>query len=119
MIGVWFALIFYKKSFYSGISRFNPNQFFNLSRLTHLDVSYNSIITLPALPDSLQVLNVSHNSLISLDFAQPLLRLRALHAQFNRLETIPKTIVEFTQLQSIKLNDNKIFQMPNLQMVSL
>ena len=83
-----------------------------------MDLSFNCIKNLPSLPVCLEVLNVSHNQLSALSFVLPPTSLRSLNVQFNLLETIPKMITQLKNLKSLKLNDNKLLKLPNLDMVS-
>jgi len=102
----------------SGLRNLAPERLQVLNRLTHLDLSFNFLTQLPDLPLNLQVLKVSHNHLITLNIPQ-LKFLRALHVQHNRLETVPTSITKCSRLQSIKLNDNRLYQMPNLEKLEL
>ena len=45
--------------------------------------------------------------------------LRAIHASFNKIEHVSDSIKKFDKLQSLRLNDNCIAKMPNLNQVSL
>ena len=44
--------------------------------------------------------------------------LRAIHAPFNKIEHVSDSIKKFDKLQSLRLNDNCIAKMPNLNQVS-
>ena len=117
----------------SSISNFSCD-FTILSRLTSIDISFNSLSSLPPLPQCLQILKVSHNHLtgkkstlndihlndfryLALEFYHNMTNLRAIHASFNKIEHVSDSIKRFDKLQSLRLNDNCIAKMPNLTQV--
>ncbi|NXG16962.1 PIDD1 protein, partial [Grallaria varia] len=93
-----------------------PPEFGNLRCLTHLDLSFNRLSTLPScilhLP-SLQVLLVSHNSLVALpeDFGC-LSKLTFFSAMKNRLRGLPQSIGELSMLQTLDLSENVLQLLP-------
>ena len=125
---VWSKLL---KHLNSSISNFSCD-FTILSRLTSIDISFNSLSSLPPLPQCLQILKVSHNHLtgkksarlctyelyyLALEFYHNMTNLRAIHACFNKIEHVSDSIKKFDRLQSLRLNDNCIAKMPNLSQV--
>ena len=131
---VWSKLL---KHLNSSISNFSCD-FTILSRLTSIDISFNSLSSLPPLPQCLQILKVSHNHLtgkksalqctlqfttlnecryLALEFYHNMTNLRAIHASFNKIEHVSDSIKKFEKLQSLRLNDNCIAKMPNLSQV--
>ncbi|KAF4790189.1 p53-induced death domain-containing protein 1 [Turdus rufiventris] len=88
----------------------------NLSCLTHLDLSFNRLSTLPncilQLP-SLRVLLVSHNSLVTLpeDFGC-LSKLTFFSAMKNQLKDLPQSIGELSMLQDLDLSENALELLP-------
>jgi len=102
----------------SSISNFSCD-FTILSRLTSIDISFNSLSSLPPLPQCLQILKVSHNHLTALEFYHNMTNLRAIHASFNKIEHVSDSIKKFEKLQSLRLNDNCIAKMPNLSQLNL
>ncbi|XP_014729120.1 PREDICTED: p53-induced death domain-containing protein 1 [Sturnus vulgaris] len=93
-----------------------PPDFGNLSCLTHLDLSFNRLSTLPScilhLP-SLRVLLVSHNSLVTLpeDFGR-LSKLTFFSAMKNQLKDLPQSIGELSMLQNLDLSENALELLP-------
>ncbi|NXT23211.1 PIDD1 protein, partial [Syrrhaptes paradoxus] len=93
-----------------------PPDIGNLRRLTHLDLSFNSLSTLPScilhLP-SLRVLLVSHNSLVALpeDFGS-LSKLTFFSAMKNQLKDLPQSIGELVVLQDLDLSENALEFLP-------
>uniref|UniRef100_A0A8C3TPD1 P53-induced death domain protein 1 n=1 Tax=Catharus ustulatus TaxID=91951 RepID=A0A8C3TPD1_CATUS len=93
-----------------------PPDFGNLSCLTHLDLSFNRLSTLPNcilhLP-SLSVLLVSHNSLVTLpeDFGR-LSKLTFFSAMKNQLKDLPQSIGELSMLQDLDLSENALELLP-------
>ncbi|KAL2303481.1 hypothetical protein Nmel_008751 [Mimus melanotis] len=93
-----------------------PPDFGNLSCLTHLDLSFNRLSTLPScilhLP-SLRVLLVSHNSLVTLpeDFGR-LSKLTFFSAMKNLLKDLPQSIGELSMLQNLDLSENALELLP-------
>ncbi|NWR66100.1 PIDD1 protein, partial [Bucorvus abyssinicus] len=85
--------------------------------LTHLDLSFNRLSTLPScilhLP-SLRVLLVSHNSLVTLpeDFGS-LSRLTFFSAMKNQLKDLPQSIGELAELQDLDLSENALEFLPD------
>jgi len=58
---------------------------------------------------------INHNQLHELAFECPMPHLRAIHAAHNRIKTIPDALpITSAKLQSLRLNDNQITRMPNL-----
>merc|ERR1712131_26434 len=102
----------------SSISNFSCD-FTILSRLTSIDISFNSLSSLPPLPQCLQILKVSHNHLTALEFYHNMTNLRAIHACFNKIEHVSDSIKKFDRLQSLRLNDNCIAKIPNLSQLKL
>ncbi|NXT47684.1 PIDD1 protein, partial [Pluvianellus socialis] len=88
----------------------------NLRCLTHLDLSFNSLSTLPScilhLPN-LCVLLVSHNSLVALpeDFGT-LSNLTFFSAMKNQLKDLPRSIGELSVLQDLDLSENALEFLP-------
>ncbi|KAM7109427.1 p53-induced death domain-containing protein 1 isoform 3-T6 [Ciconia maguari] len=93
-----------------------PRDLGNLRCLTHLDLSFNSLYTLPScilhLP-SLRVLLVSHNSLVALpeDFGS-LSKLTFFSAMKNQLKDLPPSIGELAVLQDLDLSENALEVLP-------
>ncbi|NXO12231.1 PIDD1 protein, partial [Oriolus oriolus] len=93
-----------------------PPDFGNLRRLTHLDLSFNRLSTLPScilhLP-SLCVLLVSHNSLVTLpeDFGC-LSKLTFFSAMKNQLKHLPQSIGELLMLRDLDLSENALELLP-------
>ncbi|XP_025751847.2 p53-induced death domain-containing protein 1 isoform X3 [Manacus vitellinus] len=93
-----------------------PQDFGKLKCLTHLDLSFNRLSTLPSsilcLP-SLHVLLVSHNSLVALpkDFGC-LSKLTFFSAMKNQLTDLPQSIGELSMLQTLDLSDNVLQLLP-------
>ncbi|XP_053837438.1 p53-induced death domain-containing protein 1 [Vidua macroura] len=93
-----------------------PPDFGNLRCLTHLDLSFNRLSTLPScilhLP-SLRVLLVSHNSLVTLpeDFGC-LSKLTFFSAMKNQLKDLPQSIGELSMLQDLDLSENALELLP-------
>uniref|UniRef100_A0A8C0UIT1 P53-induced death domain protein 1 n=2 Tax=Cyanistes caeruleus TaxID=156563 RepID=A0A8C0UIT1_CYACU len=93
-----------------------PPDFGNLRCLTHLDLSFNRLSTLPScilhLP-SLRVLLVSHNSLVTLpeDFGC-LSKLTFFSAMKNQLKGLPQSIGELSMLQDLDLSENALELLP-------
>lgn len=93
-----------------------PPDFGNLRCLTHLDLSFNRLSTLPScilhLP-SLHVLLVSHNSLVTLpeDFGC-LSKLTFFSAMKNQLKDLPQSIGELSMLQDLDLSENALELLP-------
>ncbi|XP_027760416.1 p53-induced death domain-containing protein 1 isoform X4 [Empidonax traillii] len=93
-----------------------PQDFGNLKCLTHLDLSFNRLSTLPScivhLP-SLRVLLVSHNSLVALpeDFGC-LSKLTFFSAMKNQLTDLPQSIGELSMLHSLDLSENFLELLP-------
>ncbi|XP_039924688.1 p53-induced death domain-containing protein 1 [Hirundo rustica] len=93
-----------------------PPDFGSLGCLTHLDLSFNRLCTLPSsilhLP-SLRVLLVSHNSLVTLpeDFGR-LNKLTFFSAMKNQLKDLPKSIGELSMLQDLDLSENALELLP-------
>ncbi|XP_068873138.1 p53-induced death domain-containing protein 1 isoform X1 [Aphelocoma coerulescens] len=93
-----------------------PPDFGNLRCLTHLDLSFNRLSTLPScilhLP-SLRVLLVSHNSLVTLpeDFGC-LSKLTFFSAMKNLLKNLPQSIGELSMLQDLDLSENALELLP-------
>ncbi|CAN8214824.1 unnamed protein product [Coccothraustes coccothraustes] len=93
-----------------------PPDFGNLRCLTHLDLSFNRLSTLPGcilhLP-SLRVLLVSHNSLVTLpeDFGC-LSKLTFFSAMKNQLKDLPQSIGELSMLQDLDLSENALEMLP-------
>jgi len=84
-----------------------------LARLSQLDLSYNQLTSVPFLPQCLQVFKINHNQLQELTFECPMPHLRAIHASHNRIKSISDSISSFANLQSLRLNDNMIYKLPN------
>ncbi|NXX92851.1 PIDD1 protein, partial [Centropus bengalensis] len=88
----------------------------NLRCLTHLDLSFNNLSTLPGcilcLP-SLRVLLVSHNRLVALpeDFGS-LRKLTFFSAMKNQLKDLPQSIGELAALQDLDLSENALELLP-------
>ncbi|NXF03699.1 PIDD1 protein, partial [Smithornis capensis] len=93
-----------------------PQDFGNLRCLTHLDLSFNRLSTLPScilnLP-SLRWLLVSHNSLVALpeDFGC-LRKLTFFSAMKNQLKGLPQSIGELSMLQDLDLSENALELLP-------
>ncbi|XP_050193050.1 p53-induced death domain-containing protein 1 isoform X2 [Myiozetetes cayanensis] len=93
-----------------------PQDFGNLKCLTHLDLSFNRLSTLPScilhLP-SLRVLLVSHNSLVALpeDFGC-LSKLTFFSAMKNQLTDLPQSIGELSMLHTLDLSENVLQLLP-------
>ncbi|KAF2977188.1 hypothetical protein EK904_007974, partial [Melospiza melodia maxima] len=93
-----------------------PPDFGNLRCLSHLDLSFNRLSTLPNcilhLP-SLRVLMVSHNSLVTLpeDFGS-LSKLTFFSAMKNQLKDLPQSIGELSMLQDLNLSENALELLP-------
>ncbi|OWK58564.1 p53-induced death domain-containing protein 1 [Lonchura striata] len=93
-----------------------PPDFGDLRCLTHLDLSFNRLSTLPScilhLP-SLRVLLVSHNSLMTLpeDFGS-LSKLTFFSAMKNQLKDLPQSIGELSLLQDLDLSENALELLP-------
>lgn len=93
-----------------------PPDFGNLRCLTHLDLSFNRLSTLPScilhLP-SLCVLLVNHNSLVTLpeDFGS-LSKLTFFSAMKNQLKDLPQSIGELSLLQDLYLSENALELLP-------
>ncbi|NXS21795.1 PIDD1 protein, partial [Mystacornis crossleyi] len=93
-----------------------PPDFGNLTCLTHLDLSFNRLSTLPScilqLP-SLRVLLVSHNSLVTLpeDFGC-LSKLTFFSAMKNQLKDLPRSIGKLSMLQDLDLSENALELLP-------
>uniref|UniRef100_A0A8C3N349 Uncharacterized protein n=1 Tax=Geospiza parvula TaxID=87175 RepID=A0A8C3N349_GEOPR len=93
-----------------------PPDFGNLRCLTHLDLSFNRLSTLPScilhLP-SLRVLLVSHNCLVTLpeDFGC-LSKLTFFSAMKNQLKDLPQSIGELSMLQDLDLSENALELLP-------
>jgi len=86
-----------------------------LTRLSHLDLSYNQLTQVPFLPQCLQVFKINHNQLHELAFECPMPHLRAIHAAHNRIKSVSDALtVTSVKLQSLRLNDNMITRLPNL-----
>ncbi|NXD33947.1 PIDD1 protein, partial [Copsychus sechellarum] len=93
-----------------------PPDFGSLSCLTHLDLSFNRLSTLPSCIlhlSSLRVLLVSHNSLVTLpeDFGS-LSKLTFFSAMKNQLKDLPQSIGELTMLQDLDLSENALELLP-------
>lgn len=85
--------------------------------LTHLDLSFNRLSTLPSCILhllSLRVLLVSHNSLVTLpeDFGS-LRRLTFFSAMKNQLKDLPQSIGELAELQDLDLSENALEFLPD------
>ncbi|KFP76086.1 p53-induced protein with a death domain, partial [Acanthisitta chloris] len=99
-----------------GILTSLPPDFGNLRCLTHLDLSFNRLSTLPNcilhLP-SLRALLVSHNSLVALpeDFGC-LSKLTFFSAMKNQLKGLPQSIGELSMLQDLDLSENVLEVLP-------
>ncbi|NWI94657.1 PIDD1 protein, partial [Pitta sordida] len=93
-----------------------PQDFGSLRCLTHLDLSFNRLSTLPDcilhLP-SLRQLLVSHNSLVALpeDFGC-LSKLTFFSAMKNQLKGLPQSIGELSMLQDLDLSENALELLP-------
>ncbi|NWI47806.1 PIDD1 protein, partial [Picathartes gymnocephalus] len=93
-----------------------PPDFGNLRCLTHLDLGFNRLSTLPRcilhLP-SLRVLLVSHNSLVTLpeDFGC-LSKLTFFSARRNQLKDLPQSIGELSMLKDLDLSENALELLP-------
>ncbi|NXK96589.1 PIDD1 protein, partial [Formicarius rufipectus] len=93
-----------------------PQDFGNLKCLTHLDLSFNRLSTLPScilhLP-SLSLLLVNHNSLAALpeDFGC-LSKLTFFSAMKNQLRCLPQSIGELSMLQTLDLSENGLQLLP-------
>ncbi|XP_025890413.1 p53-induced death domain-containing protein 1 [Nothoprocta perdicaria] len=93
-----------------------PPDFGNLRCLTHLDLSFNRLSTLPScIPHlrSLRVLLVNHNSLEALpeDFGC-LSKLTFFSAMRNQLKGLPRSIGELAALQDLYLSENALEYLP-------
>ncbi|NXX83377.1 PIDD1 protein, partial [Urocolius indicus] len=93
-----------------------PSDFGNLRCLTHLDLSFNKLSTLPRcilrLP-SLRVLLVSHNRLVALPEAfGSLSKLTFFSAMKNQLKDLPQSIGELAVLQNLDLSENDLESLP-------
>ncbi|NWH34309.1 PIDD1 protein, partial [Chloropsis hardwickii] len=93
-----------------------PPDFGNLRCLTHLDLSFNRLSTLPSCIlhlASLRVLLVSHNSLVTLpeDFGC-LSKLTFFSAMKNQLKDLPHSIGELSMLQDLDLSENALELLP-------
>ncbi|XP_010143972.1 PREDICTED: p53-induced death domain-containing protein 1 [Buceros rhinoceros silvestris] len=85
--------------------------------LTHLDLSFNLLSTLPSCIlhlASLRVLLVSHNSLVTLpeDFGS-LRKLTFFSAMKNQLKDLPQSIGELAELQDLDLSENALEFLPD------
>lgn len=115
-----------------------PQPIQELPELTHLDLSRNSITTLPALPSMLRYLNLDHNRLKKVfDTNQSLLEklgtlklenndlevlggdevaimpnIRELHTGFNRLVTVPAEVGKLKHLQVLNVEHNNLKSIP-------
>ncbi|NWW74286.1 PIDD1 protein, partial [Climacteris rufus] len=103
-------------SFQHGSLTSLPPDFGNLRCLTHLDLSFNRLSTLPScilhLPN-LRVLLVSHNSLVTLpeDFGC-LSKLTFFSAMKNQLKGLPQSIGKLSMLQDLDLSENALESLP-------
>ncbi|NXP84435.1 PIDD1 protein, partial [Passerina amoena] len=93
-----------------------PPDFGNFRCLTHLDLSFNRLSTLPScilhLP-SLRVLLVSHNSLVTLPEGFGCLsKLTFFSAMKNQLKDLPQSIGELSMLQDLDLSENALELLP-------
>ncbi|NXS12516.1 PIDD1 protein, partial [Neodrepanis coruscans] len=93
-----------------------PQDFGNLRYLTHLDLSFNRLSTLPSCIlhlSSLRQLLVSHNSLVALpeDFGC-LRKLTFFSAMKNQLKNLPRSIGELSILQDLDLSENALELLP-------
>ncbi|NXA07166.1 PIDD1 protein, partial [Sapayoa aenigma] len=93
-----------------------PQDFGNLRCLTHLDLSFNRLSTLPTCIlhlSSLRELLVSHNSLMALpeDFGC-LSKLTFFSAMKNQLKGLPQSIGELSMLQTLDLSENALELLP-------
>ncbi|NXM68667.1 PIDD1 protein, partial [Serilophus lunatus] len=93
-----------------------PQDFGNLRYLTHLDLSFNRLSTLPSCIlhlSSLRQLLVSHNSLVALpeDFGC-LSKLTFFSAMKNQLKGLPLSIGELSMLQDLDLSENALELLP-------
>lgn len=86
------------------------------SQMRYMDLSYNSIQTLPDnVPKyckSLEVLNLSHNNLKKLPEKFELKQLQRLFVSFNELKELPKTIGSCSKLAKIRIISNQIRELP-------
>ncbi|NXG01209.1 PIDD1 protein, partial [Sakesphorus luctuosus] len=93
-----------------------PQNFGNLRCLTHLDLSFNRLSTLPScivqLP-SLSLLLVSHNRLVALpENFGCLSKLTFFSAMKNQLSGLPQSIGELSMLETLDLSDNGLQLLP-------
>ncbi|NXI15641.1 PIDD1 protein, partial [Irena cyanogastra] len=93
-----------------------PPDFGNLRCLTHLDLSFNRLSTLPSCILhllSLRVLLVSHNRLVTLpeDFGC-LSKLTFFSAMKNQLKDLPQSIGELSMLKDLDLSENALELLP-------
>ena len=116
----------------SDIVQFTHDHFVSLRRLSTLNISFNQLRKLPELPPQLKILDISFNKIDNLtvsslspppfhpflQFQKPLKHLQSLKASNNLLDSVPDNIVEFSSLQNLQLNDNKLCSLPNLDNVS-
>ncbi|OQX13284.1 MAG: hypothetical protein BWK80_42985 [Desulfobacteraceae bacterium IS3] len=93
----------------SGIKKSIPS-ISNLTNLKTLDVSQNSLTSIPALPSNLTSLDVSQNNLTSLPSALPS-TLTSLDASENQLTSLPTLP---SNLTSLKVSKNQLTELKNL-----
>ncbi|CAG5090766.1 Oidioi.mRNA.OKI2018_I69.PAR.g12715.t1.cds [Oikopleura dioica] len=103
----------------SDIVQFTHDHFVSLRRLSTLNISFNQLRKLPELPPQLKLLDISFNKIDNLTFQKPLKHLQSLKASNNLLDSVPENIVEFSNLQNLQLNDNKLCSLPNLDNLEL
>lgn len=84
---------------------------FSLTRLSHIDLSYSSLKEVPAKLFQLQELetiNLSHNSITTLPLQWEFPKLQEINLGYNELKVVPNALMTLSTLERINLKRNRI-----------
>lgn len=85
-----------------------PAELNSLQNLTHLDLSKNRLTKLTKLNNRIRSLDLSHNRLTSSEIVKISPKIRILNLSYNQITHLPLDIMHFKSLKSINLIGNRI-----------